>query len=208
MKKRYNYTLLGIMAVVINAIFFIGMYMVYSPIGKIASVVSSGDIFGSYSALSSFSADSLMNGAKLCAFGFVATIVIAIFLLIYYIYEERKMAVVMSCAADVLEILILFVSLSSLVNIITGLSFYSGLDELTSMIGSLRLVLILIVLGLIVHTVILLQLFHVIHLSFLVPFMPNRFQMVTAAQLEQHDDPVDATSLHEDVQEQQDGGDQ
>lgn len=204
MKKRYDYSYLGIACVIVNVIFLIGMYLLYSPIGKISNVLNSGDIWSSYSYLYGFNFNSILTGAKIFAFGYIATIVMAVFLIIYYIYEERKLAIVVSCIVDVIEVFLLFTTVGSLFNLLLNFSF-SELSSVTSMIGNLRLLLFVILLGLVIHVIIILQLFNVVHLTFLMPYMPERFQMIST-----HHQTTTTSQQAQDFNDHQnqEGGDQ
>lgn len=178
MKKKNNYTILGIMAAIINVIFLIGIYMVYSPIGKVANMMNSYGDFSYNDVLDTASmVNSAINGIKLSAFGFIATIVIAIFLVVYYIYEDRKKAILTSCMTNVVEVFVLWSIIGSLGGLVSsgfGSFDYDTLSQAVSIISNLRMLLIVVLIGFIFHGVIALQLLHVIHLSFLNSWIPSQ----------------------------------
>ena len=132
---------------------------------------------------------SLSNGAKLFGFGCLAVAVVSIILIVYFIYEERKLSIIITGVIGIIEF-ILFVhffdtigsALSNIGSYLFG-SDFSYNDILGSMHGSLLLVLLVSLIGAIINIVILLQMYHVIHISFLQPYMPS-LQMQTQTVVE------------------------
>ena len=139
--------------------------------------------------MANFSTDSLTNASLIFLLGIVATAVIAILLLVFFIYEERKLSIIITGVIGIIEF-ILFVhffdtigsALSNIGSYLFG-SDFSYNDILGSMHGSLLLVLLVSLIGAIINIVILLQMYHVIHISFLQPYMPS-LQMQTQTVVE------------------------
>lgn len=184
MKTRLKYVPLAIASSIVSIIALIGTYIVYSSLNQLMN--GEGDYF---STLSSFSMSSLSNGAKLFGFGCLAVAVVSIILIVYYIYEERKLSIIITAVIGIIEF-ILFVhffdtigsALSNIGSYLFG-SDFSYNDILGSMHGSLLLVLLVSLIGAIINIVILLQMYHVIHISFLQPYMPS-LQMQTQTVVE------------------------
>ena len=99
MKPKLKYAPLAIATAIVNVIALIGTYMIYSPLNSLANASSSGD----YASLANFSTDSLTNASLIFLLGIVATAVIAILLLVFFIYEERKIAIIISCVIGAIE---------------------------------------------------------------------------------------------------------
>lgn len=184
MKKRFKYTFLGIGTIIIHALTLLGAYMVYSSVNQMINATSSKSYFSRLSATSGLSGNSIAFGSKIFLFGLVATIVISIILAIYYIYEERKLIVLISSIVGFVETLLFLMVFGSIAELLTsGLSsllFSSNraASSISSAGGTLLLTLVIVVLGLVFQIVVVLQLMNVLHLTFLEPYMPNQYQMV------------------------------
>ncbi len=172
MKTKYSYTPLSIIAVVANAILFIGCFMIYSPINRLYRVASSND-YSSMMGSVMGSVNSIATGSKLLAFGSLATIVMAVFLIVYYIYEERKTIIAIEFGINIVEALLIFSVANSAISMVSSL-FYS-LDIITgSVVGIFKLLLFLSLLGFIAHLIILLQLLGHVYVPALAAYMPTR----------------------------------
>lgn len=176
MKMKLKYGPLAIAATVVNAIALIGTYLLYSPLSSASDALSNND----YSAMSNMdiSSESMSTVMILFFVGIVATAVVAIILAVFFVYEERKMAILASCVMGVIEFVLFLNFFDSIMSTaINGLgSVLSGSTDttalLSSMIGSLQIALIVTLLGCVFNVLILLQMYHVIHLSFLQPYTP------------------------------------
>ncbi len=172
MKTKYSYTPLSIIAVVTNAILFMGCFMIYSPINRLYRVASSND-YSSMMGSVMGSVNSVATGSKLLAFGSLATIVMAVFLIVYYIYEERKTIIAIEFGINIVETLLIFSVANSAISMVSNL-FYS-LDIITgSVVGIFKLLLFLSLLGFIAHLIILLQLLGHVYVPALAAYMPTR----------------------------------
>lgn len=173
MKIRLKYAPLAIAAVIVSAIAFLGTYMVYSSLKDLVNIQN-------YSYLTSFSQEAMTNTMLLFFFGIVATAVIAIIQIVFFIYEERKLSIMGSGVLAMIEF-ILFLRffdtiITSLMSGVSSLFLGSSLSQteiIGSIMGSLQFTLIFTILGLIVNVIIILQMYHVIHLSFLQPYIPE-----------------------------------
>ena len=176
MKPKLKYAPLAIATAIVNVIALIGTYMIYSPLNSLENASSSGD----YASLANFSTDSLTNASLIFLLGIVATAVIAILLLVFFIYEERKIAIIISCVIGAIEFVlflrffdtILSTVMGGLGSLIWG-STQSESNMVASILGSLQLTLVVTFIGAIFHIIVLLQMYHVIHLSFLQPYTPS-----------------------------------
>ena len=176
MKTKLKYVPFAIASSIVSIIALIGTYIVYSSLNQLMN--GEGDYF---STLSSFSMSSLSNGAKLFGFGCLAVAVVSIILIVY--------SIIITGVIGIIEF-ILFVhffdtigsALSNIGSYLFG-SDFSYNDILGSMHGSLLLVLLVSLIGAIINIVILLQMYHVIHISFLQPYMPS-LQMQTQTVVE------------------------
>ena len=103
MKTKLKYVPFAIASSIVSIIALIGTYIVYSSLNQLMN--GEGDYF---STLSSFSMSSLSNGAKLFGFGCLAVAVVSIILIVYFIYEERKLSIIITGVIGIIEF-ILFV---------------------------------------------------------------------------------------------------
>ena len=159
MKTKLKYVPFAIASSIVSIIALIGTYIVYSSLNQLMN--GEGDYF---STLSSFSMSSLSNGAKLFGFGKLSIIITAVIGIIEFILFVHFFDTIGS-------------ALSNIGSYLFG-SDFSYNDILGSMHGSLLLVLLVSLIGAIINIVILLQMYHVIHISFLQPYMPS-LQMQT-----------------------------
>ena len=173
MKMRLKYAPLAIATVIVSAIAFLGTYMIYSSLNDLV-------YNGNYSYLTFSSQEATTNTMIVFFLGIVATAVVAIIQIVFFIYEERKLMIIGSGILAMIEFILFLRFFDALIS-----SFMSGINSLflgsslsqteiiSSIMGSLQLTLIFTLLGLIVNVIIILQMYHVIHLSFLQPYMPE-----------------------------------
>ena len=174
MKTKLKYVPFAIASSIVSIIALIGTYIVYSSLNQLMN--GEGDYF---STLSEFSMSSLSNGAKLFGFGCLAVAVVSLILIVYFIFEERKLSIIVTGIVGIIEF-ILFVhffdtigsALSNIGSYLFG-SDFSYNDIIGSMHSSLLLVLLASLIGTVINIIILLQMYHVIHISFLQPYMPS-----------------------------------
>ena len=176
MKTQLKYAPLAILTVIVSAIALIGAYMIYSPLSSLVNAATSG----SYSDMLGFSADSMGGASLLFVLGIAAIAVIAIILVVFFIYEERKLAIIISAIIGVIEFILSLRFFGNVVSTLTGGlgSIFMGyadsaLSMMNSIVGNLQLTLIVILIGTVFNVVVLLQMYHVIHLSFLQPYIPS-----------------------------------
>ena len=164
MKPKLKYAPLAIATAIVNVIALIGTYMIYSPLNSLANASSSGD----YASLANFSTDSLTNASLIFLLGIVATAVIAILLLVFFIYEERKIAIIISCVIGAIEFVLFLRFFDTIMSTVMGglgSLIWGSTQSESNMVASF--------IGAIFHIIVLLQMYHVIHLSFLQPYTPS-----------------------------------
>lgn len=175
MKSKMKYAPLAIATLIVSIISLIGTYMIYSPLSRLAGGSGSYDT----SALTGLTTESMSTISLIFCLGIVATAVIVIFLAVYFIYEERKLAIIISCILAVIEFILFLRFFDTIVStLMSGMSsLFLGTSEVGditgSIMGSLQLVLLVAIIGVIFNALILLQMYHVLHLSFLQPYMPD-----------------------------------
>jgi hypothetical protein len=163
MKGNKKYLILSISNTVANSIYFIGALMLLS----MAMSIANGDA-SSLSLLYS----GIPSSAYIFVFGLAATVTVGIFSIIYYIFEERKLAVLISAIVDFVISLFMIFILNSMVSALTSsLSSLFGLSTDTSQLETLCIEFILVVLLILVAVVYdvlgLLQSLGKLHLAFL-----------------------------------------
>lgn len=175
MKTGLKYVPLAIASSIVSIIALIGTYVIYLSLSHLTG--DSGSYH--YSAFTGLTTDSVSTVTMLFFLGIVATAVIAIFLAVYFIYEERKIAIIISCILATIEFILFLrffdTTISILMSGMSSLLFGESqvVDIMGSIMGSLQFILIVATISTIFNILVLLQMYHVLHLSFLQPYIPD-----------------------------------
>lgn len=186
MKKRNQFLILNIFAICVNLLLLLGLYNVYSPIGKVTTLLKNfnSGLMDSVGVnlledIQSFDIISFSENAKLFFMCLAATLTLAIFLMNFYLFKEKKKGVLVATIFNCFEFITLIIFLNSVIslfeeNIFSNLYESDILNYFNSVNNNYNLAFIVCLIGLVFHIIILLDIQNKIHLSCFNGWMPTK----------------------------------